>query len=106
MDLESIKTPIVVISQNHIILYVNPTGQEYFKKILNHELTIGTKCFTDINGATHICHYCPLDNVLLKRKVVNLDFTSELTGISYRITCIPDTYNGEDAVVEILERVE
>ena len=106
MNLETLNTPAVVTSQNRFILYVNPCGQKYFKEVLGHELTVGLRCYIDINKATHKCQYCPLNDVLLRNKVVNLDFTSEITGIRYRITCIPHTYNGEMAIVEFLERIE
>jgi len=103
--LESIQSPAAIIDKNHTLLYVNKETFSRFKKVgFDGKKYLGKS----IEGSEFCkplgmeCDKCPVKLAMDSKEVHTIDYKSFVTGVDYRMICIPLVFDGVSGVLAIL----
>ena len=103
--LDNVNSPAAIIDKDHILLFQNKSCKERFKKVgFDGEKYIG-KSIRDSEFCKPIamdCSKCPVQLAMDTKEVHTIDYKSFVTGITYKMICIPLVFDGVSGVLAIL----
>jgi len=103
--LNSVNSPAAIIGADHKLLFIN---KETIKrhKLMNFDIegevgkTLRKSRFCKPLGMD--CNKCPVKNAMDTKEVHTIDYKSDITGINYKMICIPLIFDGVSGVLAIL----
>jgi len=103
--LNSVQSPAAIIGSDHKLLFVN---QETIKRHTAHGFEIESEVGKTVRKTRFCkplamdCSKCPVQKSIDTKEVHTIDYRSDITGILYKMICIPLVFDGVSGVLTIL----
>ena len=102
--LDSVKSPVVIISNDFKTIYLNPLAIAMGEKY-GIDTSLYVHCYEAVMGINSPCKGCPAKRALKSKQIENTEWISPVSGIKYMVTDIPLIYDGVSGVIEILNPI-
>ena len=103
--LDSVNSPSAIIGADHKLLFINNETIKRHNKIgfdIENELGKSVRKTRFCKPLGMDCSKCPVQNSMKTKEVYTIDYKSDITGILYRMICIPLVFDGVSGVLVIL----
>jgi len=103
--LDSVNSPAAIIGADHTLLYIN---KETIKRHAIQGFDIEDELGKTVRKTRFCrplemdCSKCPIMKSMETKEVYTIDYKSDITGILYKMICIPLVFDGVSGVLAIL----
>ena len=103
--LNSVNSPAAIIDSDHKLLFINKETIKRHKNIgfeIENEVGKSVRKTRFCKPLAMDCSKCPVQLAMDTREVHTIDYKSDITGINYKMLCIPLVFDGVSGVLAIL----